>query len=51
MSWLPRWNALQESDDNPIIYLSPEAMRHVYIMPVEEFENFQNSPEFIREVV
>ncbi len=47
MSWLPRWNALQESDDNPIIYLSPEAMRHVYIMPVEEFEDFQNSPEFI----
>ena len=47
MSWLPRLNALQETEDNPIIYLSPEAMRHVYIMPVEDFDEFQNSSEFI----
>ncbi len=47
MSWFPRLKATQEPEENPIMYLSPEAMRHVYIMSVEDFEEFQNSPEFI----
>lgn len=45
MKWLSRINPPSE-EANPIIYLSPEALQHVYVMPAAEFENFQNSSKF-----
>lgn len=46
MSWFPKIGASRE-EENPIIYLSPEALKHVHVMPAEEFDAFQNSPSFV----
>ena len=46
MSWFQKIGQEQE-EENPIIYLSPDALRLVHIMPAEEFEAFQNSAEFV----
>ncbi len=47
MSWFQNTSQEKQEDENPIIYLSPEALRHVHVMPPEEFDAFQNSPEFV----
>ncbi|MBF0277326.1 MAG: hypothetical protein HQM13_06040 [SAR324 cluster bacterium] len=47
MSWFQKIGQEKNEEENPIIYLSPEALQHVHVMPSEEFESFQNSPEFV----
>ena len=45
MSWFNKLG--QSREENPIIYLSPEALQHVHIMSADEFDAFQNSADFV----
>lgn len=48
MNWMKKIGGSQsDEEENPIIYLTPEALKHVYVMPAEEFDTFQNSKEFV----
>ncbi len=48
MGWFSKTQQTEEAgQERAIIYLPPEALQYVYVMPAEEFENFQNSPEFV----
>lgn len=47
MNWIKKISTQTVEEEHPIIYLTPEALRHVYVMPAHEFEAFQNSKEFV----